>query len=270
MEQVTIKIFKKIIKDYFKKAKRSFPWRETSDPYRILVSEIMLQQTQSSRVIVKYEQFIKRFPDIKTLAGAKTAEVLEVWFGLGYNRRALALKRLAEVVVKEHNGEIPNTFEKIIQLPGIGPYTAGAILAFAFNKPRAIIETNIRTVFIYFFFPNKTKVDDRELMPLIQKTLSRTNPREWYWALMDYGSMLKRTGFDKGKVSKHYLKQSKFKGSGREVRGKILRLLKGHRRLTKVSIEKQIFDEKGRVSMKLEELCTEGFIVKYKSFFALA
>lgn len=273
---MNIKKFQRIIWNHYQMSKRSFPWRETGDPYLILVSEIMLQQTQATRVVVKYNAFIKKFPTLKILAGASIADVLKMWIGLGYNRRALNLKRLAEIVEKDFNGSIPSSLEELLILPGIGPYTAGAVLAFAFNTPRPIIETNIRTVYIHFFFPRKTngseqvKVSDKELFPIILKTLDEVNPREWYWALMDYGAMLKQTGQDKNKVSRQYIKQSTFEGSDRQIRGKILKLLCGGIKLSKYKIIKAINDDKNRAETKLAELLQEGFIKKIRSGFTLA
>ena len=149
--------FKKIILDYYKKhGRHDLPWRKTHDPYKILVSEIMLQQTQVGRVMAKYKEFIREFPDFKKLAQAPTAKVLKAWSGLGYNRRALYLKRTAERVTNEFQGKLPKDQSMLVDLPGIGPNTAGAICAYSFNMPVVFIETNIRRVFIHFFF-NKTK-----------------------------------------------------------------------------------------------------------------
>lgn len=267
---MNISEFKSIIYEHYATSKRSFPWRETSDPYKILVSEIMLQQTQTARVVSKYEEFIEKFPTIEKLASAQVGDVLKLWIGLGYNRRALALKRAVEMVTSEYKGKIPETDEELMSLPGIGPYTAGAILAFAFNKPKAIIETNIRTVYIHFFFPNMVDVDDKDLSPLIEASLDLNNPREWYWALMDYGALLKQGGQNKGLRSKHYRKQGAFKGSGREVRGKILKLLSEHKRLSEARIEQLVDDKKRRVGAKLEELKREAFVVKKGRVFSLA
>lgn len=148
--------FQKTIRARYHAHPRPMPWRRTRDrrdPYKILVSEIMLQQTQVAHVIPFYKNFIKKFPDFATLAQAKTADILLAWQGLGYNRRPLALQKLAREVTIKHNGRLPRIAAELIKLPGIGPYTAGAIRAFAFNEPDVFIETNIRRVFIHFFFP---------------------------------------------------------------------------------------------------------------------
>ncbi|MDQ3014324.1 MAG: A/G-specific adenine glycosylase, partial [bacterium] len=178
--------FRNTIYKYYRENKRSFTWRETKDPYKILVSEIMLQQTQTDRVVSKYNEWLSHFPTFTDLAKAKLQHVLKVWQGLGYNRRALALKRAAEIVVKEYKGTLPNDYEKVLDLPGIGPYTAGAVMAFAFNKPFPIIETNIRTVYIHFFYnQHHGQIHDKEILALVEKTMpgetsAKGGPREWY------------------------------------------------------------------------------------------
>lgn len=258
---------------YMALGRHDLPWRsplrklrrtETIfDPYRITVSEIMLQQTQVDRVISKYKAFLKSFPTVRALAKASLAQVLASWSGLGYNRRAKFLHQMAQVVVKEHKGKFPTTIEELQKLPGIGPYTAGAIYAFAYDKAVPVIETNIRTVYIHHFFPKKTAISDKELFPIIERTIQHKNPREWYWALMDYGSYLKSTGIKNNSKSKHYTKQSKFEGSKRQIRGAIMReLLKGSK--TKAQIVKAIDKEKEKVQIVLEDLVKEGMIAKEK------
>ncbi len=213
------------------------PWRDTKDPYAILVSEVMLQQTQVSRVLKYYEPFLQKFPDFQSLAGAKIEDVLRVWQGLGYNRRALSLRKLAGIVMEQHGGRLPRNRKELELLPGIGKGTAGALLAFAFNVPEPFIETNIRRVFIRFFFPRRKKIDDAEIMKMVARAIDHKNPREWYWALMDYGAMLggqamKKEGKNSNARSVHYKKQSPFSGSDRELRGKILRILLSRKEIT--------------------------------------
>ncbi len=221
--------FKKAIWSHYRAHGRTrLPWRKTRDPYAILVSEIMLQQTQVARVEGYYGRFLERFPDFAALAGARTDDVLRIWQGLGYNRRALSLKKLAETVVKDFGGKLPRDRVRLEALPGIGKGTSGSLAAFAFNQPEIFIETNIRRVFIHFFFPRAKTVTDDEIRRYIESTIDRKNPREWYWALMDYGSsMPESTGasVNPNRKSAHYRKQSAFKGSDREIRGKILRYL---------------------------------------------
>jgi len=221
--------FRRSILDFYEREGRDFPWRHTVNPYEILVSEIMLQQTQTERVLPKYLLWLERFPDVQTLAAAPLADVLALWSGLGYNRRARflheAAKRLS-LPLKE-TGRFPDTPEELDALPGIGPYTARAVCTFAFNKPEVFIETNIRSVYIFFFFPEAAglEVNDADLLYLIEKTLYRENPRLWYYALMDYGAALKKKVENPSRKSRHYTKQSRFEGSLRQARGAIIRSL---------------------------------------------
>jgi A/G-specific adenine glycosylase len=225
-----------------------------------LVSEIMLQQTQVDRVIPKYQQFLTQFPDLEALAAAQPAAVITAWQGLGYNRRGLNLQRAAQKVVAEYKGRIPSTTEELTSLPGIGPYTAAAIQAFAFNQPSLVIETNIRTVFIYHFFPNQSQVTDSELLPLISLALDRQNPRQWYAALMDYGSYLKRIFPNPTRRSNVYSKQSKLEGSNRQVRGLILKTLTTTNQLTYPELVESLGLEVNRVEPALQQLVKEGFV----------
>jgi A/G-specific adenine glycosylase len=254
--------FKKTVWKHYSEHKRDFPWRRTTNPYKILVSEIMLQQTQAPRVVAKYNEFMKTFPAIRALAQANTRDVLAHWSGLGYNRRALNLHRLAQEVVHKHKGRLPKTHAGLIALPGIGPYTAGAIMAFAHNLPHPILETNIRTVYIHHFFPHQTHVADSALMEKVIETLDHNNPREWYAALMDYGTHLKATVGNISQKSKTYTKQSTFKNSDRAIRGAILKTLLKNQSQTTASLIKQTGATKTRIATQLENLSREGFITK--------
>ncbi len=217
--------FRATVYGYFRKHRRDFPWRHTTDPYRIMVSEVMLQQTQTDRVVGKYRLFLKRFPTVGSLARARTRDVLAAWQGLGYNRRAVALQNAARVIVELHNNRVPSDSGPLNALPGIGPYTAAAVSAFAFDRPAVMLETNIRTVLIHHFFPKRKIVHDRELIPIMETVLDRKNPRTWYSALMDYGASLKKRLPNPGRRSAHYTPQKKFAGSNRQVRGAVVRLL---------------------------------------------
>ena len=252
-----LKDFRNTVFSYYLANRRSLPWRETTDPYAILVSEIMLQQTQAERVMPKYEQFIQVLPNWRTLADCDTAQLLSLWQGLGYNRRALSLRTAAQKVVHSFAGNLPADYESILSLPGVGPYTAGAVLAFAFQQGRSIIETNIRRVFIHHFFKDKEGVTDRELMPLIEQTLDSENPREWYYALMDYGSYLAKQIPNPNRKSAHYSKQSKFEGSDRQIRGEVVRrLLEGPKKL------KDFEGDPARLAKIVGKLLQEGFITR--------
>lgn len=204
---------------------RPMPWREDTRPYYILVSELMLQQTQVDRVIPKFTAFIARFPDEATLAQASLGEVLTLWSGLGYNRRAKFLHDSAQKITTTHGGVFPDRYEDVLALPGVGPGTAGAIMTYAYSHAVAFIETNVRTVYFHHFFTDGEKVPDTELMPLLERTIDQLHPREFYWALMDYGTWLKKQGAGRILQSAHYKKQSPLKGSVREVRGQIVKQL---------------------------------------------
>ena len=213
------------MRDFYKANYRPMAWRDTRDPYRIIVSEIMLQQTQVSRVTEKYPQFIRRFPTLRSLARAKLSDVLAAWQGLGYNRRALYLKKLAQAVVIRHKGIIPRDRQALEALPGIGKATSASVLAFAFDSAHPFIETNIRSVFIHHFFPGKSAVADELILPLVEKALDRKDPRNWYYALMDYGVHLKERHGNPSRKSLHYKKQPPLAGSVRQARARIVRYL---------------------------------------------
>lgn len=213
------------IREFYRDFGRAMPWRETRDPYAIFVSEIMLQQTQVPRVMEKFPPFLERFPDFETLAAARLADVYALWQGLGYNRRAKFLHQAAQHIAERYEGRVPESREELEALPGVGPNTAGSLLAFCHNRAVPFIETNIRRVFIYFFFPGEEEVHDRDILPLIEATLDRDNPREWYWALMDYGTMLKKWVTNPNRRSRQYVRQSPFENSNRQIRGRILRAL---------------------------------------------
>ncbi len=256
---MTDKEFQKEIYRYFKKHGRShLPWRGETDPYKILVSEIMLQQTQAARVIPKYEAFLERFPTARALANASNSEVLSMWSGLGYNRRALNLKRAAEAIIERFKGHFPLERDQLEALPGIGPYTAGAVRVFAYNQPEILIETNIRSVYIHFYFPRKIAVDDKALLPIIERTCDRKHPHDWYAALMDYGAMLKATKPNPSRKSKHHTQQKAFKGSVREVRGAVLKYVIAQGSISKQHLLKQ-FDRE-RVEQALAGLVKDNVI----------
>jgi len=255
-----MKLFRKLVYGYYREHGRSFPWRETRNPYHILVSEIMLQQTRTERVAEKYGEFIEAFPDFQALDRAPLAAVIRTWQGMGYNRRALALKKIARIVVTGHDGKLPSRVEELEKLPGIGTTTASEIAAFAFNEPTAFIETNIRSVFIHHFFKGKAGIKDGEILPLVEKTLDRANPRKWYYALMDYGVMLKQRFPNPGRRSAAYRQQSPFEGSNRQIRGMLLRALVEGRSSREEELAREIGAGRARVKKALEQLRDEGFV----------
>ena len=239
---------------------RTMPWRQLefsrrSAEYEVLVSEFMLQQTQVSRVIPKFHEFLNSFPTIRSLCEAPLAKVLSHWSGLGYNRRA---KYLHDAAIKLKDVDTPWQRQNLEACKGIGPNTAGAILAYAYNQPEPFIETNIRTVYIHHFFPHNSVVTDNQLLDALCKTIDVHEPRTFYWALMDYGTELKRTGNVQARKSKLYRKQSTFAGSRRQVRGKIIALLTENYR--PVNELKHIVDD-SRVESVVQDLMREGLVI---------
>ena len=267
MTEGAIKKFQSVVLEHYAlHGRHDLPWRTVKangsfDSYKILVSEIMLQQTQVPRVIPKFGEFVARFPTTDTLAVAELGDVLRVWNGLGYNRRAKYLWQAARAIVQEHGGRIPDERGALERLPGIGPNTAGAVLAYAYNQPTVFIETNIRTVFIHHFFAGREKVPDKAITDLAARTLP-DNPRIWYWALMDYGTYLKQTVGNKNRASTAYARQSAFHGSRRQVRGRILRLL-SEKPMARDELQAVVADE--RVPGVLDDLTQEALIAKQGS-----
>ena len=273
-----IQKFQKIVLNYFTTSGRGhLPWRDLSaqagkiNPYKVWVSEVMLQQTQVDRVIPFFTNWMHYFPDIQTLASASQVDILKHWKGLGYNSRALRMKQCAQEIVQNYQGVFPKEKQDIEKLPGIGPYTAGAIVAFAYNQPVVIIETNIRRVFIHHFFQDRENITDQEILDFVEKTLPEKDFRVWYWALMDYGSYLGRTLNIAGKKynpniqSKHYTKQSKFIGSDRQIRGKILEILlqEKNNKINLDTLKKKLIDISQdilRIQKIIDQLSAENFI----------
>lgn len=243
------------------------PWRENVDPYAIMVSEIMLQQTQVSRVLPKFDQFIQQFPDITSLATAPLSAVLSVWNGLGYNRRARFIHEAAKQV-QVQGGTLPRTQETLAALPGIGVHTAGAIMNYAYEVPTVYIETNIRTVYLHHFFAGVVEpVRDTELLKVIGQTLDHEHPRQWHWALMDYGAYLKKTSSSVLMQSKHYKKQTVFKDSLRQMRGRIIKQLSFGPAAESILRPAVLADD--RFEVALHALAREGLIECDKNIWCL-
>ena len=250
-------------------------WRDTRDPYRILVSEIMLQQTQVTQVKEKYAEFLKKFPTAKKLGAAPLGEVLRVWSGLGYNRRAKFLHNCAKEVVAHHGGRFPNIFEELVKLPGIGISTAGALLAFSFGEETPMIDTNIRRILARVFFKKKIP-SDKELYVFASSIIPKGKGREWNYAMLDLGATLctarNHSHHDlecplqklHGKVGDFVYKkpQKKFAGSDRFYRGKILKLLTQKGSVSHTEIMKQLSEYEGNKIQIVERLLKEGMIVK--------
>lgn len=261
-------LFQDLILAHYQTYGRDLPWRRTTEPYHILVSEVMLQQTQVERVVLKYPEFLEQFPDLESLARAPRSEVLLAWQGLGYNRRAIALQKTARLVADEYGSNLPADVEMLATLPGIGRATAAAICAYAFNMPVVYIETNIRRIFIHFFFQDREGVRDAEILPLVDAALYRENPREWYGALMDYGTVLKKRTTNPNRRSVSYARQSRFEGSDRQIRGKILTLVLEEGAVTEAEVVARISEDTGRVQRILGDLEREGFIAESEGTYA--
>jgi A/G-specific adenine glycosylase len=269
--QDKVKRFQHEILDWYSQHQRDLPWRHTRDPYRILISEIMAQQTQISRVVIKYTQWLERFPTVVELADASVSEVLKYWSGLGYNRRALNLKKIAEKIAHDYNGIFPQDEKDLISLPGIGRYTARAILCFAFDKQIAVVDTNVRKVILTQIIhnpqgfklsdsSNNNTLSEKEFEDIAQQLLPHGKAYEWNQALMDYSSAVLK----KEKIP--IPKQSKFIGSHRYYRSKVLKVLLEKKEVNVEEIGELIksdytIEEKEWLQKLLEELAKEGFIL---------
>jgi A/G-specific adenine glycosylase len=258
-----VRAFQRTVLDFYQACARSFEWRLTRDPYRILVSEVMLQQTQTSRVAERYPLFLKQFPSVKALALADQAQVLRAWQGLGYYRRARNLHQAARAVEELFGGRFPRSHEELCSLPGVGAYTAAAVAAFAYNYPVPMLETNIRSVFLYTFFPKQKDVSDKEVMEYVRKTLVTDRSRDWFYALMDLGVELKRVRPKINQASKHHAVQSPFKGSDRAVAAQVLRFILGSARAVSASqVLQGVKADEAQVNRAIERLVGEHMIVR--------
>jgi len=269
VDDAAIGEFRRAVLDHYRASGRAFPWRNTSDPWAILVSEFMLQQTQTERAAPYWTRWISLWPTPAALSAAPLDEVLREWSGLGYNRRARFLRDAAAAVVERHGGVVPEDPELLDALPGVGPYTARAVAAFAFGRPEVFIETNIRAVFLHFFFPGAEAVTDARLFPLVERALDREDPRRWYWALMDYGAALKRVTVNPSRRSAHYAKQSRFEGSLRQARGAALRALASSGPATLAALSQSTAVEAERLKTALAALAAEGLVAERGKVYAI-
>ena len=296
-----LRVFVEFVAKKGRELYRDLPWRRTYDPYAIWISEVMLQQTQVSRVDGRWQRWLERFPTVDALAAAAPSDVLEEWQGLGYNRRALSVHRAAQAI-SEAGGVFPQDSKELVKLPGIGPATAAGIRAFAFNLHGVYLETNVRTVFLHELYPQAEGVPDSELVPLVELTCpanvedavdavaagadaavntaaetdeTELTPRSWYYALLDYGAYLKKTIPNPSRRSKSHVKQSRFEGSHRQKRAELLRVLLAHKdeggaefetlhqELCQIEFNagRETLDEQVTLGL-LEELAKEGFCQK--------
>jgi len=245
---------------FFRANRRAMPWRDIDDPYAVLVSEVMLQQTQVPRVTPKYLAWLDAFPTVDALAAAPLAAVLEAWQGLGYNRRAVALKRTAETIVECHGGVVPSDPAVLRTLPGIGPTTAAAVANYAYRVPSPFIETNVRAAVLHHFFPEADDVPDSVIRPIVEATWDADDPRGWGYALMDYGTELKRTVANPSRRSRHHVRQSPFEGSKRQRRARLLRAVLEAPGSAADAYARETSIDEGETVALLEELAAEGFL----------
>lgn len=261
IDKRAIAAFRREIRAFYARNGRALPFRETDDPYAVAVSEVMLQQTQVGRVLPRYEAWLKRFPDWAALAGAPTREVLALWSGLGYNRRALYLRDMARVVVEQYAGRLPEEPAELKKLPGIGEYTANAIAAFAFGKRVAAVDTNVRKVIIHKLkLPSDTPM--AQIRDLAGRLLPRSGIREWHYALMDYA----RLGLSaaESRAIPALSKQSKFEGSRRQIRGELVRQLTEKRSVRLETVADALGRDIDEVREAALSLATEGVITLNK------
>lgn len=257
-----VRRFRRLVLDHYDRHGRPLPWRDEPTPYRVVVSEIMLQQTGVARVAEKFPPFVALFPDFAALARAPLALVLQAWRGLGYHRRAVALRALATEVMTDHGGRLPEDPSVLRTLPGLGPATAASVAAFAFDAPVAFLETNLRALFIHLAFPAPAVVHDRDLLPLVASTMDRTSPRRWYNALMDLGTLVKRHRGNAARRSVHHTRQSPFQGSRRQLRARLLHLLVDGGPATPAALARLLERPGDEVAPLLDELVSEGFLTR--------
>ena len=253
--------FVRAVWNYYQRFRRPMPWRDDPRPYAVLVSEFMLQQTQVSRVLDRFGPFMQRFPTLNALAEAPQSAVVEAWTGLGYNRRARNLSQAAQSITTEHDGVLPRDPVQLLRLPGVGPNTAGSLAAFAYNEPTVFIETNIRRAVLHHCFADRTEVPDHDVRAVVERLLDRLRPRDWYYALMDYGTALRRSVPNPNRRSKHYSRQSAFVGSLREARGAIVRALASEAPQPHAQLAHALPIDSDRLARALAALEREGMIV---------
>jgi A/G-specific adenine glycosylase len=262
-----IRAFREKIFSWWEWNKRDLPWRKTRDPYRVWISEVMLQQTQVDRVVPKYEAFLYFFPDVWTLSQAPLSKVIRAWHGLGYNRRALHIRNAARVIVRDYRGDLPADEQLLMILPGVGRYTARAILVFAHGVRTSLVDTNIRSIITHFFFrdvPQKPAV--------IEKTAEMLLPDEkvweWHQALMDYGALeMKKTRLRRQVKGKRKTKERQvpFRESNRFFRGRIIDRLRD-RSAQESALIGDLISRYGKTDgyyrTLLRDLAKEGLIAK--------
>jgi len=256
-----LKAFSFEVRSWYSVHGRTFPWRETSDPYRILLSEMMLQQTQTQRVLPKYHQFLDLWPDFFSLSTASLTDILLAWKGLGYNRRAKALRLIAQRS-KEWGYTLPCDLQSLLELPMVGPATAAAVMAFSYGEPALYLETNVRRVLLHYFFPEEEGVHDRRISQVLALLSElQEEHRHWYYALMDIGVLLKSSGVNPNRRSHHYTRQSPFENSSRQVRSTVLDIITTSGKQHLDSLAATLAFPRERIRSALESLIADGLLV---------
>jgi len=261
---------------WYRPRRKAYPWRGVRDPYAVLVSEVMLQQTQAPRVAPVYAAFLERFPTVEGLASAPRAEVVRAWGGLGYNRRAVALSEAARAMVRDHAGRVPPAPEALVRLPGVGPYTAAAVASLAFGVPVAAVDTNVRRVVTRVHLAIEPRdAPEREIVSLAGAWLDRRDPGRWNSALMDLGreacrqrprceicplARVCRFRISGAVPARAPGRQGAFVGSARQVRGAVIRALRTHPTLTLARLSTETGFDVGRVASAVAALSVDGLL----------
>jgi len=268
-----VRRFQWLLFRWYKTYQRDLPWRKTHDPYKILVSEVMLQQTQVPRVIPKYVVFIKRYPTAASFAKAPTADILRLWSGLGYNRRAIYLKRATEIIADEWHNQWPRTIGELQKLPGVGLYTAGAILSFAFNKDVPLADVNMeRVIGRIFVGPVWPKLSQKQLLAVIAQVLPKNKSRLFPHAVMDLGAALNANDDFLAIWRKEFPalfirepktenRQPKWQGSNRQIRGAVLKSLQGGTKSTQ-DLSMELSVSLSRLNELVSALASDGLVKK--------
>ena len=264
------------LREWYAPRRGAYPWRETRDPYAIWVSEVMLQQTQASRVAPAFRSFLRRFPTVRALAAAPRRDVVKGWSGLGYNRRAVRLSEAARAIVRDHGGRIPRDRTELLALPGVGPYTAAAVASMGFGEPVAVVDTNVRRVVARVHLGiDGHEASVRDVGALADAWLDRVDPATWNQAVMDLGREVcrpkphcqvcplarvcrfRRSGAvaDRGPR-----RQGAFEGSSRQVRGAVVNALRSNPSLTSARLAAEVGFAPDRVERAVETLVFDGLL----------
>jgi len=262
------------LREWYRTRKRAYPWRGVRDPYLVLVSEVMLQQTQASRVIAAFRSFVSRFPTVEALEAAPRADVLREWGSLGYPRRAVALHEASRAIVREHDGVVPRDPSVLERLPGIGPYTAAAVASLAFGAAVPALDVNVRRVVGRVVLGRDDARADA-VREAAERWIDRASPAEWNQALMDVGRehcrprprcegcplaracRFRAQGAQPGPPLR---RQSRYEGSMRQLRGSILRVLRERERATLTALAHSSRRSREEVRVAVQGLHEEGMV----------